>query len=55
MSNDNTITNFFTDSIDRYIQTRDLNLRNINFEKRHLINSRIFDRKWNLYISGHNL
>lgn len=36
MSNDNTITNFFTDSIDRYIQTRDLNLRNINFEKKTL-------------------
>ena len=36
MSNDNTITNFYTDSIDRYIQTRDLNFRNINFEKKTL-------------------
>lgn len=36
MSNDNTITNFYTDSIDRYIQTRDLNLRNISFEKKTL-------------------
>ena len=37
ISNDEVVTNLFTESIDRYIGSRDLSPRNIDFEKKTLI------------------